>query len=124
MPGLPSPQAPLGRQGVHQRVEREKQPQAEEPQAVDEGVEQVGADGAAVGHGLDRAPALGSAQHHGNEQQLQDTGQQPARAFKDLSGLRGQAQRLQQRLQQGLKQPLLGAVKQGQGGVRHRISAL
>jgi hypothetical protein len=59
-------------------LQREKQHQPEQAQAVDQRVEHVGADRRAVGHGLHRAPALQRPDHGHHHGDLQQPDQQPA----------------------------------------------
>ncbi|MNV57550.1 hypothetical protein D3C71_1498880 [compost metagenome] len=51
---------------VGQRINGQEQTQAEKAQSVDQGVENVGADGGTVGHGFYRPETLQRANHHQN----------------------------------------------------------
>ncbi|MNS76129.1 hypothetical protein D3C72_1096670 [compost metagenome] len=111
MPGLKPLHAQAAYQPVPQGVDGKKERQAEQPQAVDQCVENIDADGVPVGHRLHRAPALQRRNHQHHDDNLQATHQKPASGGVAIFQKVGQAHVEQQRLEHLFKHPLLGIVK-------------
>ena len=99
------------KQRIRERVYCEEQRQTKQPQPVDQGVEDVGADGGAVIDRFHRPPALHRTNHGHDDHQLQQAHQQPSRSLIAVLQQAGQPCGEHQRLQHALKKPLLHAVK-------------
>ena len=107
VPGGHARHAPLAKQRAEQWLHRKKHGDPEQTEAVNQGVEHIGAYRGAVGHRLDRAPALQRANHRHHDQQLQQADQQPARGIEPVWQQVPQADGEHQRLQHLLKQQAL-----------------
>ncbi len=94
-------------QVVEPGLQREKQRDAEQAEAVDQGVEDVGAYRGAVRHRLDRPPALQRADHGQQNQDLDQADHEPGGGFVAVFQQVAQAQRKHHGLHGAFKQPLL-----------------
>ncbi|MOA16383.1 hypothetical protein D3C78_1365950 [compost metagenome] len=114
-----APGAQRAEQLVPERVHGKEQRHAEQAQAVHQGVDDVDPDGAPVGHGFDRPPALQRHDHQQHRRQLDQAHQQPARGVVAVFQQLAQARAKHQRLHHGLEQPLLRRIKYVHQSVHH-----
>ena len=99
-------------EAIPQGGESEEERHPKQPQAMNQGVENIRADRLAIGHRLNRTPALQGCNDHDHHRQLQQSHQQPASSCVPILQKVAPPQAEQHRLNDALEQALLGVIKQ------------
>ncbi|KAG1245495.1 hypothetical protein G6F65_021202 [Rhizopus arrhizus] len=107
-----APDVQLSEDAVPERVDREEQRQAEHAQAVDQRVQHVDADLAAVGDRFNRPQTLQGAEHQHQHGDLHQAHQQPHGGVVAVFDEVAHPQVKQRRLDQRFEEPLLAGPEE------------